>query len=125
MGEDTPFPDRDTMEWNYDLAPAYAEFFNDVVDFARTLVAPRESGQKTNRVHYWTALGLLRGVTSSPSAGVKMLTTRLDKLVAVEADDAAIDEGDHAFNPVGDLDVGMETDVAPTQVMDEGEWTDQ
>ena len=125
MGEDTPFPDRDTMEWNYDLAPAYAEFFNDVVDFARTLVAPRESGQKTNRVHYWTALGLLRGVTSSPSAGVKMLTTRLDKLVAVEADDAAIDEGDHAFNPVGDLDVGVETDVAPTQVMDEGEWTDQ
>ena len=125
MGEDTPFPDRDTMEWNYNLAPAYAEFFNDVVDFARTLVAPRESGQKTNRVHYWTALGLLRGVTSSPSAGVKMLTTRLDKLVAVEADDAAIDEGDHAFNPVGDLDVGVETDVAPTQVMDEGEWTDQ
>ena len=125
MGEDTPFPDRDTMEWNYDLAPAYAEFFNDIVDFARTLVAPRESGQKTNRVHYWTALGLLRGVTSSPSAGVKMLTTRLDKLVAVEADDAAIDEGDHAFNPVGDLDVGVETDVAPTQVMDEGKWTDQ
>ena len=125
MGEDTPFPDRDSMEWSYDLAPAYAEFFNDVVDFARTLVAPRESGQKTNRVHYWTALGLLRGVTSSPSAGVKMLTTRLDKLVAVEADDAAIDEGDHAFNPVGDLDVGVETDVAPTQVMDEGEWTDQ
>ena len=125
MGEDTPFPDRDTIEWNYDLSPAYAEFFNDVVDFARTLVAPRESGQKTNRVHYWTALGLLRGVMSSPGAGVKMLTTRLDKLVAVEADDAAIDEGDHALNPVGDQEFGVETDVAPTQVMDEAEWTDQ
>ena len=123
MGEDTPFPDRDTIEWNYDLSPAYAEFFNDVVDFARKLVAA-DSGQKKKRVHYWTALGLLRGVMSSPGAGVKMLTTRLDKLVEVEADDAAADEGEAVHNPVGDLGFGVETDIAPTQVMEQGDWTD-
>ena len=42
-------------------APTYAKLFNDVVDFARKLVAPESSGQEKKRVHYWTALGLLRG----------------------------------------------------------------
>ena len=107
MGEDTPFPDRDTIEWNYDLSPAYAELFNDVLDFARKLVAPQESGQKKKRVHYWTALGLLRGVMSSPGAGVKMFATRLDKLVEVEADDVAAEEDEALLNPVGDDARGM------------------
>ena len=126
MGEDTPFPDRDTIEWNYDLSPAYAEFFNDVLEFARKLVSPGDSGQRKKRVQYWTALGLLRGVMSSPGAGVKMLATRLDKLVVeVEADDAATDQGDAALNPVGDMEFGVETDIAPTQVMEQGDWTDR
>ena len=124
MGEDTPFPNRDTIEWNYDLSPAYAEFFNDVLDFARKLVASGHSGQKKKRVHYWTALGLLRGVMSSPGAGVKMLATRLDKLVEMETDDATTDEGHLALNPVGDMEFGVETDIAPTQVMQQGDWTD-
>ena len=124
MGEDTPFPDRDTIEWNYDLSPAYAELFNDVLDFARKLVAPQDSGQKKKRVHYWTALGLLRGVMSSPGAGVKMFATRLDRLVEVEADDVAADEEEALLNPVGDLEFGVETDIAPTQVMEQGDWTD-
>ena len=124
MGQDTPFPDRDTIEWNYDLSPAYAEFFDDVVDFARRLVAPGKSGQKKKRVHYWTALGLLRGVMSSPGAGVKMLATRLDKLVDVESDDTATDEDHGDLNPVGDLECGIETDIAPTQVMERGDWTE-
>ena len=122
MGEDTPFPDRDTIEWNYDLSSAYAEFFNDVLDFARKLVAPGESGEKKKHVHYWTALGLLRGVMSSPGAGVKMLATRLNKLV--EADDVAAGKDDTAYNPVGDLEFGVETDIAPTQVMEQEDWTD-
>ena len=124
MGEDTPFPNRDTIEWNYDLSPAYAKFFNDVLDFARKLVMPGDSGQKKKRVHYWTALGLLRGVTSSPGAGVKMLATRFDKLVEVEADDVATYENKAVLNPVGDLQFGVETDIAPTQVMEQRDWTD-
>ena len=124
MGEDTPFPDRDTMEWNYDLSPAYLAFFNDVVDFARKLVAPGRLGEKKKRVHYWTALGLLRGVMSSPAAGVKMLATRRDKLAGIETDDLPDDDGPETFNPVGDPKLGVETDVTPTQVMEQEDWTD-
>ena len=127
MGEDTPFPERDTIEWPYDLSTEYASFFNDIVEFARKLVVPDASGKKKKRVQYWTALGLLRGVMSSPGAGVKMLATRLDKLAAALGDDttaskdaAEADADVDAENPIGDIDFGVDGDTAPTQVMEQG-----
>ncbi len=126
MGEDTPFPERETIEWSYDLSPDYAAFFDDVVEFARKLVVPDAISKKKKRVQYWTALGLLRGVMSSPGAGVKMLTTRLEKLAAAISDDAASSEAAEpdANNPIGDLEFGIESDNAPTQIMEQGNWTD-
>ena len=123
MGEDTPFPERDTIEWSYDLSPEYEALFNDVLEFARKLVAPAEPSQRRKRAHYWTALGLLRGVMSSPGAGVKMFTTRLDKLVEVETGEGTTEDIDDLVNPVGDMDFGVEDDVAPTQVMAHSNWT--
>ena len=124
MGEDTPFPSRDAIEWEYDLSPAYRRFFDDLLEFTRRLVSPGRLGEKKKKVHYWTALGLLRGVMSSPAAGVKMLNTRLNKLAKVEnTDDAAANEEIQAPNPVGDPDYGVVTDIEPTQVMEEVDWT--
>lgn len=127
MGEKTPFPKRDPFEWPYDLSRDYAAFFDDVLDFARKLIVPDGGGKRKRRVQYWTALALLRGVMSSPDAGVKMLNSRLDKLASVPADsDAAIVEDAEleAENPVGDLDFGFEGDNAPTHVVEHGDWTD-
>lgn len=127
MDEDTPFPKREAFEWPYDLSRDYAAFFNDILDFARKLVVSDGSSRRTKRVHYWTALALLRGVMSSPDAGVKMLNARLDKL-ATAADDGDVaisDDGEaDAVNPVRDLDFGFEGDNAPTQVVEQGNWTD-
>lgn len=127
MDEDTPFPNRETFELPYALSGDYATFFNDILDFARKLLVHDDSSQRQKRVHYWTALALLRGVMSSPDAGVKMLNTRLDKLTLIDKDgDAAIvDDVDLDIqNPVGDLDYGFEVDNAPTQVVEHGNWTD-
>ena len=76
MDEDTHFPVRDTFEWPYDLSREYAAFFGDILEFARKLVLPDPTGKRKKRVQYWTALALLRGVMSSPKAGVKMLNAR-------------------------------------------------
>ena len=124
MWEDTPFPERDTIEWNYDLSPAYLALLNEVMNFARRLVAPGRSGERKKRVHYWTALGLLRGVMSSPAAGVKMLAIRREKLAVMETGNSISDDDHDAFNPVGDLMLGMESDATPTQVMEREDWTD-
>ena len=122
MGEDNTFPRPGHHRWEHDLSPAYAELFNDVSGCAAG--SARLGLERKKRVHYWTALGLLRGVMSSPGAGVKMLATRLDQLVKVEAEDAVADEEGAAVNPVGDVEVGVETDIAPTQVMEQGDWSD-
>ena len=125
MGEDTPFPERETIEWSYELSSEYAAFFDDIVEFARNLVVPDASGKKKRLVHYWTALGLLRGVMSSPGAGVTMLTTRLDKLTSIDNDDSSSENANasEAENPVGDHDFEIEGDNAPTQIMQQGDWT--
>ena len=92
MGEDTPFPERDPGEIDYKLSKKYAEFFDRVLDFARKLVTDKSGGQRQQRLHYWTALGLLRGVMSSPAAGVAMLQNRVSKLEL--ADDSSLDNED-------------------------------
>jgi hypothetical protein len=129
MDEDTPFPVRDPFEWPYELSREYADFFGDIITFARKLVVPDGTGTRRKRVQYWTALALLRGVMSSPEAGVKMLNTRLDRLAEATLDsDAAPAGSDHrdaeAENPIGDLDYGFEGDNAPTQVLEQSDWSD-
>lgn len=126
MGEKTPFPDRETIEWNYDLSQNYLNLFNDVVQFGRKLISASTSKSRVKKVHYWTALGLMRGVMSSPGAGIKMLATRLDKVATSSTqDDSAVSEVEMTLlNPVGDQEDGFDPDNAPTQIMDHGEWTD-
>ena len=125
MDEDTPFPRRDMFEWDYTLRGDYLQFFNDVVGFARKLVAPGPDGVTVKRAHYWTALGLLRGIMSSPSAGVKMLQRRRDKLVpTTETTEISTGEELDDYNPIGDPKDGVVTDTVPTQVMDRENWTE-
>ena len=127
MGEDTPFPKREAIEWPYDLSGEYATFFDDILDFARKLVGPDGGSKRKKRVQYWTALALLRGVMSSPGAGVKMLNSRLDALGTAATDgdvSSREDAGSDAENPVRDLDYGFEGDNSPTQVVEHGDWTD-
>lgn len=127
MDEDTPFPTRETFEWSYELSPAYSAFFADIIEFARRLVTADATGRRKKRVQYWTALALLRGVVSSPEAGVKMLNTRLDKLgtAASEDDSPPTDvDAENGLNPVGDTDFGFEGDTPPTQVVEQVDWSD-
>lgn len=126
MGEDTPFPEREAFEWPYDLSNGYSRFFETILDFARKLIAPDSTRGHQKRVQYWTALALLRGVMSSPAAGIEMLNTRLEKLATAAGDDATTADGARGSeaNPVGDTEFGFEGDNAPTQVIERNEWTD-
>jgi superfamily II DNA or RNA helicase len=144
MGEDTPFPERKSFEWSYDLSSDYATFFQQVLAFTRKLVQPDTTQKKVKRVHYWVALALLRGVMSSPAAGVQMLKSRMDHLASLpdveehsdlvgffdnqdmpeEANKEGVDEeSKESVNPVGDLDYGFEVDSEPTQLVDHNDWT--
>src|SRR5215510_1275114 len=125
MGEETPFPNREAFEWPYDLSPGYMRFFEQILDFAKKLISPDPKRDGQRRVQYWTALGLLRGVMSSPAAGTEMLNTRLDGLATAAGDDstgAVSPEADADENPVHDREF-FEGDNAPTQVVERNDWS--
>jgi len=124
MDEDTPFPERDAYEWDYTLRGDYLAFFNDIVEFARKLVAPGPEGVTVKRAHYWTALGLLRGIMSSPPAGVRMLQRRRDKFTPIDTSEMSTGEELDDYNPIGDSEDGALTDTVPIQVMDREDWSE-
>jgi superfamily II DNA or RNA helicase len=114
MNEDTPFPKRDSGEFDYDLSNTYLTFFDRVLEFVRNLVTDDKSSERQKRVYYWTALGLLRGVMSSPAAGVAMFRARRIKL----GDDLGPDIDEENASPVHDHPEGHESDLAPVEVVE-------
>jgi hypothetical protein len=76
--EGADFPDRETRESTYELSGAWGALFNDVLDYARTLVK-RSAGQSRlrQRMSWWAALALLRCISSSPAAAAASLRTKL------------------------------------------------
>ena len=79
--ERNPFPERDSKEVRYSLSEGYLKLYNSILDFARGLSS--ETGMRvknTSPIKYWAALALLRGVMSSPAAGLNMLQNRKNKV---------------------------------------------
>ncbi|SMO89996.1 helicase-related protein [Fodinibius sediminis] len=76
MGEETQFPDRDFEELEYQLGNDYQVLFTDFLGYAKEMI---QADTESKHIHYWTALGLLRGIISSPTAGVSMLRKRANK----------------------------------------------
>lgn len=124
LNEDTPFPTREAFEWAYQLSSEYGGFFKDILSFCRKILADRADDDGRSRIHYWTALGLLRGVMSSPAAGVEMLNTRLSNLAkgteAMQDNDFSAESDE---NPVRDTEFGFEGDNTPTQVIEHHDWS--
>lgn len=117
MNQKTPFPERDSGEFDYNLAPDYVAFFDRVFEFARGLVKGEED-LRGKRVHYWTALGMLRGIMSSPAAGISLLRNRRSKLSSnteLESDGGLL---------VHDSPEGFESDISPSELIESTDWTE-
>jgi superfamily II DNA or RNA helicase len=89
------FPDRETAEATYALSGAWGQLFDEVLDYARTMVKRTESQSLLRqRMSWWAALALLRCVSSSPASAVVALTTRLRAVEGTSEEDqiTALDE---------------------------------
>jgi superfamily II DNA or RNA helicase len=118
MGEENPFPKRIPAEIPYQLGAEYHKAYWEVFSFVQDMI--KGIGQPVNRqqrIQYWTALALLRGIISSPAAGARMLHNRAGKSEE-DGEEVAIP------NPVSDSDFGEEGDSEPTQLLDKNRWTD-
>ena len=88
LDADTAFPERMDKESTYTLGDEYRGLFENILDFARDYVAG-DDGERHQRVRYWSALALLRCVSSSPAAAAATLRSRA---AVDEADEADVDE---------------------------------
>jgi superfamily II DNA or RNA helicase len=87
LDEETRFPVRQSVDRDYEIGSAYANVFNDLLTYARELVAQQDVDKRSQRYNYWDALALLRGVMSSPAAGVAMLNKKAEKKRITDVDD--------------------------------------
>lgn len=114
---DTAFPDRKDKEVTYTFSPEYKSLFNDILDFARDLVTGDGKSHR-RRVRYWSALALLRGVSSSPAAASATLRSRAQ---VDFADDENVDEiGRQTVLDQSDDDEALVVDLSPGSMMEDG-----
>ncbi|WP_193199026.1 helicase-related protein [Nostoc sp. MG11] len=81
LGNETPFPERDSEEKPYKLSKEYKQLFDDIYNFARGLVktTTQDMSYAQRRGRYWSALALIRCVMSSPAAAVATLNRQVSK----------------------------------------------
>ena len=73
---ETLFPRREEAERTYKLSTEYQRFFDRVLRYTRETVIEEEGARRRQRVRWWSALALLRSVTSSPAAAAATLRNR-------------------------------------------------
>jgi superfamily II DNA or RNA helicase len=81
LGNETPFPERQSDEEPYKLSKEYKELFEEVYNFARGLVKTTtiDMTYAQRRGRYWSALALIRCVMSSPAAAIATLNRSLSR----------------------------------------------
>jgi superfamily II DNA or RNA helicase len=89
LDTDTAFPERKDKEATYTFSKEYRSLFDDILAFAREYVSQGDDGQRRRRVRYWSALALLRCVSSSPAAAAATLRSRaaVDEAIDEEVDE--------------------------------------
>lgn len=109
--ENTLFPEREQGEVAYVLSPEYKKVFSDILEFTRTMDTSDLMQNSRKKFKYFAILSLLRGVMSSPAAGIVMLTRKAQKL----SDET--EEQTNIINPVADSDE-TESDAAPVNLIE-------
>lgn len=98
LGDDTPFPERESIESSYRLTKEYRDLFEQVYAFARGLLKTGNTGisYAQQRGRYWAALALIRCVMSSPAAAIATLNRQAGK--GEDAEDLALEPDETLMN---------------------------
>ena len=108
--EDTPFPERDSKEVSYSLSNQYKDIFSDLLSFIRQLSSKEVTMDSKRKFRYFAMLSLLRGVMSSPLAGISMLKNKIYNLGNIDIDN------EEYINPI--VDNENESDYYPIDMME-------
>ncbi|RCJ24411.1 helicase [Nostoc minutum NIES-26] len=123
LGNETPFPQRDSEEKSYKLSKEYRELFDDVYDFARGLVktTTADMSHAQRRGRYWSALALIRCVMSSPAAAIATLNRQVGKSGERDSLVADLDEDLMSSYVHDPTEQEQAVDASPTVVIEQGQ----
>ncbi len=86
--EKTPFPKRDSKEIEYNLHQTYLDVFNQLYEFFIKFKEKKNLKTQQDKFQIFSFLSLLRGVMSSPEAGIAMLNNKVaNKKIELDAID--------------------------------------
>lgn len=112
---DTPFPKREDREVTYKLSKEYRDLIDKAIVYARESVKEAGEGAFHQRVRWWSALALLRCLSSSPAASAS--TLRMRSRGAEAEDEEALNEiGRRTVLDMIDDESSEGIDVAPGSV---------
>ena len=114
---DTAFPERKDKEATYAFSKENRALFDDILAFARDYVSG-DHGERRRRVRYWSALALLRCVSSSPAAAAATLRSRA--AVDLVADEEVDEVGRRTVLDQDDADDVVSFDFSPGSDMENG-----
>ncbi len=116
LNADTPFPEREESEQTYKLSGDYKRLIEKVMRYAReTVTDPLDgemSGRHRQRVRWWSALALLRSMSSSPAATIATLRSRA-AAADTETPEEADEIGRHTVLDLVDNDAAEGIDLVP------------
>ncbi|ASC70356.1 Superfamily II DNA or RNA helicase [Halomicronema hongdechloris C2206] len=113
LDADTPFPERLEADETYSLSPEYKKLFDRILNYAReTVQSPDANSRHRQRVRWWSALGLLRSLASSPAAAATTLRNRADTL-DTETPEEADEVGRRTVMDLMDDDAKEGIDIVP------------
>ena len=106
LGNEIVFPKRDPNDKEYSFTPDYRNLLGHLIEYVKHGIQKVSGADKRKqRYIYWDLLALMRGVMSSPDAGISMLQNKIDKREdssSVNTDDES--EQVYVFNdPLKDL----------------------
>lgn len=123
LGNETPFPERESLELPYRLSKEYRHLFEEAYNFARGLVktADERLSYAQRRGRYWSALALIRCVMSSPAAAIATLNRQAGKGGDVNEIVSDLNEellGAYVYDPT---EQEQAVDAPPTFVVEQGQ----
>lgn len=103
LGADTVFPEHISYaDEKYSLSTAYKQLLSDLLKFVQSglyeVQQAEKAGNRTKRYIYWDLLALMRGVMSSPDAGISMLENKIKKEQESGNDEIVADDAVFKFN---------------------------
>lgn len=87
IGTETEFPERMDKEESYTLNEEYKVFVDKVFQLARGILTESSGEDRHMRVRWWSAVALLRAISSSPRAAAATLKNRAATADAETAED--------------------------------------